>query len=94
VSLACRDFPLTNIHPQAEQAAEASRCAGEQGKFWENHDQLFSASSLEHAALLDYARTLKLDEKRFDSCLTSQKYKAEVQHDLQEGTQAGVAGIR
>jgi len=66
----------------------------ERGKFWEYHDQLFSASSLERVARLDYARTLKIDEKRFDSCLTSQKYKAEVQQDLQEGTQAGVSGTQ
>jgi protein-disulfide isomerase len=92
VSLAYRDFPLTPIHPRAELAAEASRCAGEQGKFWEYHDQLFSASSLERVALLDYARALKLDEKQFDSCLASGKYKAQVERDLQEGTQAGITG--
>jgi len=41
VKLYYRDFPLTNIHPFSEAAAEASRCAGEQGKFWEYHDMLF-----------------------------------------------------
>jgi protein-disulfide isomerase len=92
VSLAYRDFPLTSIHPQAELAAEASRCAGEQGKFWEYHDQLYNTSNLERTALLDDARTLKLDEKQFDSCLASGKYKAQVQQDAQEGTQAGVTG--
>jgi protein-disulfide isomerase len=92
VSLAYRDFPLPQLHPQAELAAEASRCAGEQGKFWEYHDQLISATKLEHADLLGYARALKLDEKQFDSCVTSQKYRAEIQRDLQEGTEAGVSG--
>jgi protein-disulfide isomerase len=92
VSLAYRDFPIVQIHPQAELAAEASRCAGEQGKFWEYHDQLFSSSKLEHAVLLEYARALKLDEKQFDSCVTSGKYKADIQRDVQEGTQAGVSG--
>jgi len=38
VSLAYRDLPLKQIHPQAEIAAEASRCAGEQGKYWDYHD--------------------------------------------------------
>ena len=92
VSLAYRDLPLSQIHPQAELAAEASRCAGEQGKFWEFHDQLFSASNLQRAALLDYARGLKLDEKQFESCLTSERYKTEVEKDSQEGTQAGLSG--
>lgn len=92
VSLAYRDFPLPQLHPQAELAAEASRCAEEQGKFWEYHDQLFDSSKFEHAALVDYARTLKLDEKQFDSCVTSEKYKADIQRDLEEGTKAGVSG--
>jgi protein-disulfide isomerase len=92
VTLAYRDFPIAQIHPQAEQAAEASRCAGEQGKFWEYHDELLSASRLEQAALLEYARTLKLDEKQFDACVSSGKYRADIQRDVQEGTQAGVSG--
>ena len=47
VSLAYRDLPLRQIHPQAQIAAEASRCAEEQGKFWEYHDQLFTAPKLD-----------------------------------------------
>ena len=92
VSLAYRDFPLSQIHPQAQLAAEASRCAGEQGKFWEYHDQLYNSANLERSALTDYSRTLQLDEKQFNSCLASGKYKAQVDRDLQEGTQAGVSG--
>ncbi len=92
VSLAYRDFPLREIHPQAESAAEASRCAGEQGKFWEYHDLLFSSAKLDRDALLEYARSLKLDAKQFDSCLASSKYADKVEHDLQDGEQAGVAG--
>ncbi len=76
VSLSYRDFPLTAIHSQAMISAEASRCALEQGKFWEYHDQLFTASKLEKNDLIEYARNLKLDDKRFESCLTSEKYKA------------------
>jgi protein-disulfide isomerase len=91
VSLAYRDFPLT-IHPQAELAAEASRCAGEQGRFWEYHDRLFAASNLERPALIDYAKAMKLDDKQFDACLTSGKYKSQVESDSREGTQAGVSG--
>ena len=92
VSLAYRDLPLRQIHPQAQIAAEASRCAEEQGKFWEYHDQLFASSKLDHDSLLDFARTLKLDDKQFDSCLTAEKYKTEIDQDLREGMQAGITG--
>ncbi len=92
VSLSYRDFPLTAIHSQALIAAVASRCALEQGKFWEYHDQLFASSKLEKDDLIEYARNLKLDDKQFGSCLTSEKYKADIDKDLQEGKKAGVNG--
>ncbi len=92
VSLSYRDFPLTAIHSQAMISAEASRCALEQGKFWEYHDQLFAASKLEKDDLIGYARNLKLDDKQFGSCLTGDKYKADIEKDLQEGKKAGVNG--
>ncbi len=93
VRLAYRDFPLQQIHPQAQMAAEASRCAAEQGKFWEYHDLLFANfGKLDKAALLEHARGLPLDEGRFESCLSSGKYKAEMQREGREGTAAGVNG--
>lgn len=92
ISLSYRDFPLTAIHTNAMIAAEASRCALEQGKFWEYHDQLFTSSSLERNSLVDYARNLKLDDKQFESCLTTEKYKADIEKDEAEGRSAGVNG--
>jgi protein-disulfide isomerase len=92
VSLSYRDFPLTQIHSQAMISAVASRCALEQGKFWEYHDQLFASSKLEKDDLIGYARNLKLDDKQFGSCLSSEKYKADIEKDLQEGKKAGVNG--
>jgi predicted DsbA family dithiol-disulfide isomerase len=92
VSLAYRDFPLSQIHPQAEIAAEASRCAQEQGKFWEYHDQLFTASKLDKDSLIEYARSLKLDDTQFVSCLTNEKYKAAIDKDREDGRKAGVTG--
>ena len=93
VALAYRDFPLQQIHPQAQLAAEASRCAGEQGKFWEYHDLIFvNPSMLQQPSLVEHARKLELDERRFESCLTGGKFRAAVQSDQQDGLKAGVAG--
>ncbi len=92
VSFSYRDFPLTAIHSQAMISAEASRCALEQGKFWEYHDQLFTTSKLEKDDLIGYARDLKLDDKQFGSCLTTEKYKADIEKDEQEGRKVGING--
>ena len=92
VRLSYRDFPLSAIHPQAMMAAEAARCALEQGKFWEYHDQLFAGSKLEKDVLIGYARDLKLDEKQFESCLSTEKYKADIEKDTQDARKAGVNG--
>jgi protein-disulfide isomerase len=93
VSLAYRDFPLRGMHGQAELGAESSRCASEQGKFWEYHDLLFAnPDKLNRSGLLELARSIKLDEGQFQSCLSSGKHRAEVEKDLQDGIRAGVMG--
>src|SRR4030095_1771159 len=93
VALAFRDMPVSQIHPQAMGAAQAARCAGEQGKFWEYHDLLFAEQAwLDKPALVTKAQKLQLEEKQFDACLASEKYKAQIQQDSQEGMKAGVNG--
>jgi protein-disulfide isomerase len=93
VSLAYRDFPLRGMHGQAELGAESSHCAGDQGKFWEYHDLLFdNPDKLNRGGLSELARGLKLDEKQFESCLSSGKHRSEVEKDLQDGIRAGVMG--
>jgi len=93
VALAFRDMPITQIHPFAQGAAEAARCAGEQGKFWEYHDLLFSdQNGLDRNGLIAKAAKLQLDAKQFDSCISSEKYKAQIQQDSQEGLRVGVSG--
>ncbi len=93
VAVAFRDFPLTQLHPQAESAAEAARCAGEQGKFWPYHDFLYaSAGNLATLAMLKEAESLKLDQKQFQSCLLSDKYSSQIQRDFQDGVNVGVTG--
>jgi protein-disulfide isomerase len=93
LKLAYRDFPLRTLHPQAQLAAEAGRCAGEQGKFWEYHDALLmDQSKLDETGLAKTAQALGLNEKSFQTCLTGGKFKAQIEQDVQDGTKAGVTG--
>jgi protein-disulfide isomerase len=93
VNLGYRDLPVRDIHPQAQLAAEAARCAGEQGQFWEYHDLLFAnQNKLDNPGLVELARGLKLDEKQFDSCLSSGKYTQKIEEDRQAALRAGVSG--
>lgn len=93
IKIAYRDFPLRESHPHAQMAAEAARCANEQGKFWEYHDLLFSnPEKLDRAGLLQQAHALKLDDKLFESCLDSGKFRAAIDEDIRAGTGAHVEG--
>jgi protein-disulfide isomerase len=85
------DFPLESIHKFAFKAAEASRCAGEQGKFWEMHDRLFSnQTTLEPAK--PHAEAVGLDVAKFEGCLSSGKYADAIRKDMAEGAKAGATG--
>ena len=88
-----RDFPIESIHPQAMPAARASRCAGEQGKFWEMRLALVrNANLLTSEFIGKTAAALKLDASAFASCTASKKYDAEIQAELQEGAKLGIEG--
>jgi protein-disulfide isomerase len=93
VKLVHKDLPLQSLHPQARQAAEAARCAYEQGKFWEYHDKLYANSPKASTDnLKSYAKEVGLNVDSFDRCFASGKYKAVVQQDLNEGAQLGLSG--
>jgi protein-disulfide isomerase len=93
VKLAFLDFPLVEIHPRAHSAAEAARCAGEQGKFWKYHDSLFAdQSKLDEAGLVGRAQDLKMDEAAFQSCLASGRFQADIEANREQGIKAGVTG--
>jgi len=91
VSLVYKDFPLP-MHPLAERAAEAARCAGTQGKFWEYHDSLFESKRLQASDLREQAEKLKLDSARFNQCLESGEQAAAVKKDAKEGQRLGLQG--
>ena len=90
VKLVFRDFPLRNIHPQAQKAAEAAQCAAEQHKFWPYHDKLFASTNFQMDELKKFAQELELNMEQFTSCLDSGKHAAGIDADMQAGQQAGV----
>ena len=85
------DLPLESIHRDAFKAAVAVRCAGEQGKYWEMHDRLF-ANQQTLNQWDAHATAVGLDTARFGSCMTSDKYAADVRKDIAQTQVAGVTG--
>jgi protein-disulfide isomerase len=92
------DFPLTGIHPHAFLAARAGRCANEQGRFWEYHDQLYaeqrnwSGQDEVVEMFVDYARQVGLDRAAFETCLRSDRYAVEVSENMKLGESLRVPG--
>jgi len=92
VKLIVRDYPL-NFHPQAQKAAEAAECAGEQDNYWGMHDKLFAnQASLSVDNYRDWAGEIGLDRARFDECLDSGAMAEEVEQDHADGLAYGVSG--
>ena len=91
VRIVWKDFPLTQIHPQAFKAGEAAHCAGDQGKYWEYHDRLFANQQLLQVEdLKKHASELGLDAAAFSACLDTSKYGERVRNGVAEGTRLGV----
>ncbi|MCX6817466.1 MAG: DsbA family protein [Candidatus Aenigmarchaeota archaeon] len=88
-----KDFPISSSHTGAQETAEASHCAREQGKYWEYWDLLFAnqgKTSLEE--LVGFANQVGIDQNQFTECLTTSKYKAKVDADFAEGFKTGIYG--
>lgn len=93
VQFVFRHFPLTQLHPHAQRAAEAAEAAGAQGAFWEMHELLFeNADALTEADLRAYAATLDLDVDRFRDELETNAHLDRIEADLVSGSQSGVVG--
>jgi protein-disulfide isomerase len=93
VRFAYRHFPLTEIHPHAEHAAEMAEAAGERGTFWPMHDLLFeNQEALEDEDLIEYASQLGIEPGWSVSALKSGRYARRVQEDFMSGVRSGVNG--
>ena len=92
-----RDFPLPT-HRYSRFAALVAQCAGEQGKFWEMHDQLFEhhqwaqTGNDPRSLFRDFARAVGLDLDKYDACVDGQRYAGRIEASVQEGEAVGVRG--
>jgi protein-disulfide isomerase len=92
-----RDFPLP-IHRYSRYAALAAHCAGEQDKFWEMHDQLFThhqwaqTGSNPRSLFRDFARSVGVDLDKYDACMDGQRYAGRIEASRLEGEALGVRG--
>ena len=88
-----RNFPLTSVHPHAQQAAEAAEAAAAQGQFWEMHDMLYEhQNALELNDLQKYAERLGLDGEYLIQELEQGAFTERVHEDILSGARSGVNG--
>lgn len=96
-----RQFPFLDDRSavkQSDQAANASMCALEQGRFWDYHDMLYanqsgsSATPFSENRLIAFSETLGIDVQAFENCLNSSRYQSEIDQDIADGTRLGVTG--
>jgi protein-disulfide isomerase len=88
-----RNFPLSEAHPQAFQAAVATEAAAKQEAFWAMHDIIFeNQASLEELPFVEFARTLGLDAERFEKDLDDPVLPEKVDADFASGIRSGVNG--
>ncbi|MEK6809899.1 MAG: thioredoxin domain-containing protein [Nanoarchaeota archaeon] len=92
VKFVYRDFPLS-FHANAQKAAEAAECAGEQEKYWEMHDKIFESGVQGGVTgFKQYAKELGLNSAKFDTCLDSGAMAKEIQQDMADGAAVGIQG--
>lgn len=100
VRIVFRDFPIQAVHPEATMTAVAAECAEDQGKYWEFHDKVFREQDRRGRDVVRYriadvkrwATEVGLEAAAFNDCLDSERHKAEVQKDHQDGADIGMNG--
>ena len=91
--LVYKNYPLTEIHPDAMHAAQAAMCADQQGKFWEMYDALFSpGAELAIPALRATAVRVGLESNKFEDCVRGKAADGPIQDEMLEGRALAVAG--
>jgi protein-disulfide isomerase len=91
VRIVWKDYPLEEIHPRAFQLAEEARCAGDEGKFWEFHDRVFSNQDAAVAASPeDFAKGLGIQGSKFAACVKSKQHDNAIVDGQDAGRTLGV----
>ena len=87
------DYPIAQLHPDAFTSHEAADCAGEQGKYWQMHDSLFTnPPAHDRAALAAQARSLGIDTGKFNACLGDGRHASAIRASIERMQQLGVGG--
>ncbi|HEU0050789.1 MAG TPA: DsbA family protein [Patescibacteria group bacterium] len=96
VKFVWKDFPLEQLHPNARAAADAARCAQDQGWFWKFHTELYNnqdawaAAANPQSLFEQYAGKVGMDVPKFIACYTNKAKDALVQNDIAEGSKNSV----
>ena len=86
-----RDYPL-DFHANARPAAQAARCAEQQGQFWAYHKKLMASEDLHEEQYQAIADEVGLERAKFDACLTSNDFSEAIDRDIADGEAVGVSG--
>jgi len=93
IKLVYKDLPLDSLHPAARSAAEAARCAHDQGKFWPFHDKVYErAPDASPATLKAIATEVGLDLGAFDECVATGRHRDTVRRSVAEAEGFGATG--
>lgn len=88
-----RNFPLTEVHPQATIAATAAEAAAQQHKYWEMHDLIYAnQAELNEGFLYQLAQQLGLETTKFEKDMQDQSIQAKIESDFESGMRSGVSG--
>jgi protein-disulfide isomerase len=87
-----KDLPLVSIHPNAQGAAEAARCAADQGKFWEFRAAMFASTNITPELFQSTADGLGVNSDEFKACMASGRHSEAVSADSEEAAALGISG--